>query len=434
MRFFQSRLLFVAVAFFVLSVVVAKAFEAPIYPKSELAYMQQRYPAGVQSNFRGVVIPRLTSDERAALKDVRFVFPLLVKSAEPFGYYADFDSKKIAISINSLKFYDDISIASAWLNRNGYSPESIINYMLLLRYWPKNSAPPLPLDVLCIPKDALSNKDVDSLAQKHLATAVYYIISHELGHILHKDRGYQGISREDARKAEEKADAFALDLLARTGDFPGGVVMLLTGMAAAFENHSEYRSGKQYLTDLENRTHPLSTERLAAFAGALSESADQYAKSGLSSLTIQMMSIQILSVVGNMLETNSLTSISGKTLRPEDLGPMKSGDKLGQSCGKTFEDTPYSGRFSAKTTVNTVEFDAQLEMRSKNDQVTGKFSYGLGVGRFSGTLIGNQLKFDWQLGDDRGRGLLNYVGGNYVGTWGKENSATNGGAWNISGN
>ena len=434
MRILISFQMMVVLASLIIANSAASAFEAPIYPKSKLADLQQRYATGVIGNFRDVAIPLLTKDELAKLKDVKFVFPMAVKGVEPFAYYADRDSKKIAFSINSLKFFDDISVASAWLNRNQYSDQSIINYLLMLRYWKKETPPPLPLDVLCIPKDALSNKDVDSLSLKILNTAIYFVMAHELGHIFHNHSGNQSVSPAESRKAEEEADAFALDLMARTGDYPGGIVLLLTGMAVAYENRSDYKSGKQFLDDIERRTHPLTTERMAKFADILSNTSQIYAKSGTEAYKILNLSLNVLIVVGGLVDADLLLALNGRNLTASDLGPMKIGDKLGRTCGKQFPNIPFSGRFNGKTTVHTVEYISQIEMENTNNLITGKYSYGVGVGQFTGTLVDNKLQLEWKLGEESGHGALTYRDGKYVGSWDTPNSVIDGGIWNITGN
>src|SRR3546814_15677356 len=81
----------------------------------------------------------------------------------------------------SLKFFDDLAVAFAWLNRNGYSPETVLEYVGMLKYgregdfgrWPQ------PLRSLRIPDDALTDPAVDSLAQNIFTSGVIFVLLHE---------------------------------------------------------------------------------------------------------------------------------------------------------------------------------------------------------------------------------------------------------------
>ena len=111
----------------------AAAIEPPAYSDALLAEWQQRYPRGILYNFREVILPKLDPDERRALESVGFRFPMRIKQRDPFAFAADSQNRTIFMSIQSLKFLDEANIAIAWLDRNGYSTESVYNYLPMLR-------------------------------------------------------------------------------------------------------------------------------------------------------------------------------------------------------------------------------------------------------------------------------------------------------------
>ena len=112
---------------FALGLTPARAGALPDYPQSELAEWQQRYPRGILANYREVILPRLDEADRAKLAGLRFEFPLSIPSREPYAYAADTQGRTIYMSVQSLKFFDELSIAMAWLDRSGFAVQSASN-------------------------------------------------------------------------------------------------------------------------------------------------------------------------------------------------------------------------------------------------------------------------------------------------------------------
>lgn len=413
----------------------AWAVELPVYDDAVLAEWQQRYPHGILGNFREVMLPRMDPEERRALETVRFRFPLHMPGREPFAFAADSVNQTIFMSIQSLKFLDDMSVASAWLDRNGYAQDSIYNYLTMLRHWRAPTPPPAIFETLCIPDDALADTDVDSLSQKTFATAIVFIVLHELGHIYLDHRGYDGITAAQARSNERDADAYALRMLARIGDVPLGVVNLFMIMSYLHESRTDFSSDRAHALRLAARTHPLSTERLNSFADALEQSAATYTGGGLTRFQIATVAAQIRIIAGNFEDIQQLTAVIGPSIRPEHLGPVRPGDKLGRACGETFAASgAFTGVFNGTITVGGVELDLQAEMRRSGNIVRGRSSYHLGVSEFEGTLEGDTLRYRWWLAGNVGHGVLTRTEDGYEGTWGNGNSHTNGGVMRLRDN
>ena len=99
-----------------------------------------------------VILPSLTPQDTARLAGVRLEFPLRIEDAEPMGFATD--GHAIFMSTASMAFFDDVAMASAWLQLNGYSQQSLTNYALMLRYGRMEGRTKPPRAALCVPEDA----------------------------------------------------------------------------------------------------------------------------------------------------------------------------------------------------------------------------------------------------------------------------------------
>jgi len=406
----------------------ALATRVPEYSDKILAEWQQRYPRGILSNYNEVILPKLDVAERQLLKGVRFEFPLRLEGREPFGFAADAQGRTIYMSIQSLKFLDEASIAAAWLNRNGYSLESLTNYFAMLRHWKNTTAPPALLPTLCIPENALDNRDVDELAQKGFSSAIFFIMLHEIGHVINRDSGYEGVAPALTRAREEKADAYALKIMARVGDPPLGVVNMFLAMAYLFDSRTDFSSDAENQRRIAARPHPLSSQRLRTFADTLEKTAADYRGSGLSRVAIVATAAQISIVARNFSDIQRLTAMIGQAITPADLGPMRQGDKLGRPCSAPVAtDLAFSGRFKGTIIIDNVEFDMEAQMTRTGNSITGRSSAGAGVSLMEGFVEGDTLHYRWRRGPDSGRGILKQTGDSYAGNWGSGENNSNGG-------
>ncbi len=413
----------------------ATAQRAPHYDDADLAYWQQRYPPGVLSNFRNVILPRLEPRVAEALRDVRFEFPLRVEKAEPYAFYSK--ARTVTMSIASIKFQDEIATASAWLNRRGYDLSTVSEYSSMLKYGRLGAEPPSPLDALCIPDTALDDAEVDTLAQKGLATTIVFILLHELGHIHHGHPSYSAISREQARRNEAEADAFALDGMARLGDAPLGIVSFFTIAAHMASGRGDFDSDAAYEEHLANVTHPVDAARLRALSDNLLRTAQIYAptlpdRDGAAAFRSVAASIAfIASVLEDPLQQQQLARV-GRMATLQSLGPRRPGARMGRPChaDAAGSDVPFNGLYGGTITISGVDFDFGTWMERTGDRVVGEYSYGDGIGRMEGTVQGDRLRYRWYFDADSGRGAaLLGPGGALEGTWGVGDSSENGGPW-----
>ncbi|MEO8755199.1 MAG: hypothetical protein ABI624_21265, partial [Casimicrobiaceae bacterium] len=176
-----------------------------LYDPAALAERQQLYPKFVLGAFQELIQPKLTPEEHRRLDHVRFTFPQSIPGWEPFGFRSG--SGGIELSIASLKFINDELSAYAWLGRHGYSPNTIDDYVAMLKHWRTDARPPQPLAALDIPADARDDPDTDRLATLFIRSAYLFTVLHELGHVLHDDRPAQTLAPDAAQAQEVAADA-----------------------------------------------------------------------------------------------------------------------------------------------------------------------------------------------------------------------------------
>ena len=206
-------------------------------------------------------------------------------------------------------------------------------------------------------------------------------------------------------------------------------------MAHVHESRTNFASESDHAIQLAARTHPLSAERLRTFADALQESAGGYSSNGLTRLEIVTIAAQLHIVARNFLDIQRLTALVSQTIRPQDLGPMRPGERLGRFCHENVAVSgSFSGLFRGSIIVNGVEFDLDVEMARSGDNVRGRSSYGIGVSEFEGVLEGDTLHYRWWQGSNVGRGTLKRKASGYEGTWGNGDSATDGGTSRLNAN
>ncbi|MCP3871880.1 MAG: hypothetical protein GY699_01800, partial [Desulfobacteraceae bacterium] len=216
----------------------------------------------------------LTPKERRAIGKVNLTFPLIVpKQNAPINFYATNQPRGILMPILSVKLFDDVAIASAWLMFNGYSQNTVYDYMSIIKYNNPKSFPghryPLPLKALQIPANALKDSRVDSLSQQILKSAIVFILAHELGHLRYNHPGYD-IPLDQARKNELEADDFALELMRRIGVPPFGMTHFFLTAFYMSVHRGDFSSDKEWEIYLrEKSTHPLSPGRIRGLTSKL---------------------------------------------------------------------------------------------------------------------------------------------------------------------
>ena len=248
-----------------------------IYPEAELRRDTPRLETAVTKIYRLGIRPALTSSERAALAGVRFAFPMPQEGDETLNFYAGrIDGQPtVVFPILSLKMVEDLVTAFAWLyeEKRGFGPIDLYFAMLNRKPfdgWGKGGRPDI-LRALGVPKNVLKNKRIDRLSLSLRNEAYAFIITHELGHLLFRHQGIDHITPLQARADEIESDAFALDILARTGTAPLGMVVYFQAQIFALPHRGEFKSRDAWRNYLRTAsTHPLSVERITAMGRMVS--------------------------------------------------------------------------------------------------------------------------------------------------------------------
>ena len=410
---------------------------ASLYDDAELAHWAERYRPGILSNLDEVLRPVLTRDELRGLRDLRVDIPLRAASGHPLDFYA-LASGTVVLPAMSLKFLDDLSVAFAWLNRNGYSPETVQEYVGMLKYgreadfgrWPE------PLRALRIPDDALTDPAVDGLSQKIFKSAVIFILLHEMGHVLHGHPGYGPlVRRADARANEAEADAFALEVMRRLPAQPTGMFLFFQLMAYAGPNRGDFDGDAAWRQAMGQATHPVTPDRMRAIADILRRHADGFAieyenrRTGRENVLFTADQIALVAETLSDPDLQKLVAMTSRRVTLAGLAPRRHGEKLGGAPAATA--AAFAGAYDGSIEIEGQAFDVRLVLVRDGQRVSGLFSIGAGVGELDGVIDGETLFYAWRSGGDAGRGTMAREGDGLAGRWGYRDSAVDGGAWRV---
>lgn len=417
-----------------------------LYDDATLEYWQSRYRKGLTTNLNEVIMPRLTAAERQALAAVRLDLPLRVPDQEPFAFYSSGPPYTVTMSVASLKLFDDYCIAVAWLQANGYSIETAAEYVSMLKYRDPGaiggSYPPL-LDTLGIPGNALDNPRVNDIANRIFNEAIFFVLVHELGHVLYRHPGYgPHVPRAQARANEAQADAFALDMMRRVEAEPLGMTFFYLMSAHGLPGRGDFGSEAEYASFLAEATHPLTSDRMAALADSIEQGAGVYARDeadpAASRERLAYIVTQLREVAGILgdVEIQSLIARRGRSTTPQMLAPRRPGalpaPALANRGGDLADRPPFDGVFEGEFSDGTASLPMRTILRRNGDQVNGEYYYGGGSGQIFGLIEGNTLYYQWQEGGASGYGYLELDadGRTVAGRWGNGESMDNGGDWN----
>ena len=361
-----------------------------IYDARELAELQPVYSRGWKNNFDNVLSKVFTDEERSRFRNVQFELRQRVVDHEPFGFLAG--GNQVIASAASLKFLDDIVVAYTWLDMSGRSTQSVADYLMMLRYWDaRRGRPPKPLDAMCIPAFNTMEPRIAERATRVFDVATVFILLHEYGHIFHGHPGNAGVPPATSRLNEQAADRFALEVFTRLREPPIGVTLLFFMMSYLHESRIDYRSDEAYQATLAARTHPVSPERLQAFARNLSAQAEAYGKSFLRGAQVSAMSLSLqVTQFAYMLADPDIQRLSariGQTVRPIDLAPRPKNRHLSAPCNsRPASAQPFDGTLRGKFFAGATDFDADVVLERSGEGVSGTFSYGNGYGRMDGKI------------------------------------------------
>ena len=315
-----------------------------MYPRAELEKAAPRLSAAVTKIYDLGVRPYLTPEERSKVGDFELRFPLPSPSDELLNFYVDDAGGKpiVVMPILSLKVVEDMATAYAWLYQHRMSLGTIDLYFSILRHKRKSDLPggryPPLLATLGIPANALEDQRIDKLSLSFRNQALAFVLVHELGHILYKHKGYDEITKTQARADEVESDRFALDVLARTQTAPLGAILFFQAQVYSHPHRGEFpdrQTWQQYL--LTTSTHPLTVDRIAAMADYIE---GPLARGRVKETAIwQSIAVKLRAIIRNM-EDEPLQRCTARVAAVSDLSILKPRSDIPRQeferiCGKS---------------------------------------------------------------------------------------------------
>jgi len=422
-----------------------------IYSNKVLSYWHTRYPENISWNFYELMMGKLHSNERGNAYGSKLEFPLVPHDnlkGSPFSFYADVKNRIIYVPISSVKFIDDLGIASAWLLENEYSQETIIDYISLLKYgysrFPNGNITE-PLKALSIPDNALDNKRVDDLSLKYTKSIIVWILGHELGHIVYQHPSYDEITFSDSQKYEKQADAFATDMFRRIGTGPLGTVLLFYLFTSFFMHRGDFGSNAAWEEYLKTSTHPVSNERLKIIANELISTADTFVGAEPNPVKAAKLVLNVgkdAKKIAQLTESEKMQEFMrarALAIDIDGIAPRKPDDLPITSkmyADGTFSNIAFSGIYTGIHTRKlnnggSESLKATVGFFRNGNKVKGRFSFGVGIGELTGLISNNTLNYQWKWGNAKGMGKLNAINDSgFSGEWGYDNLETGGGSWN----
>jgi hypothetical protein len=248
----------------VLSFSVSARDYSGMYTANDLQRASNTYSNNVRGMLMEDIAGYLTNSESATLHKVNLVQPRN-RLVDPFEFSANPATRVILVPTFSIKFFDDLSIATAWFERFNCNKEAVFDYVAALDFNERELRS--PLQELGVPDQAYKlDNYVDDVSQKILKSALAFLVLHELGHVHHRHSRYEDITAVQAQAQETEADQFAMDVLRRMRLPPLGMTVWF--MAVSMRDPLVEGSPRQ--------THPLTSDRLQAIARELRINPDDF--------------------------------------------------------------------------------------------------------------------------------------------------------------
>ena len=395
-----------------------------LYSREKLEADAARFGEQIRAEYRETILPQLTDAERSVFNAIKIEVPISAPSGDPFEFYSD--SGTVYLPAFSLRFYADLCSASAWLNLHACDGTTVRDYVGVLFREAKLSprAPLLPVfQTLGIPDNPRQETAVANRADRNFGNTVVFLLAHELGHILKKHP--MGLSDLVQRRAHEiEADAFAIEIARRIGQWPLGIEFWFDCERIRHVAPVDFPTEAEWQKNLAALRHPVTTERLQALAAAIDKAPDPSAGNLTSKRFIADFFRTSAPFAGNPIARVAEYSRVRK-LRLADLKPRKTGFII---PGSTEHDEDFNGLFAVRRTAADGGQDVVdlLLLRFENE-ISGGYLSKTVEGIIDGRIVDGALHFNWREGKLKGRGIVENGGETIRGTWGSGEAEVGGG-------
>ena len=321
---------------FIYSSSAFSASRTHIYTDNELVRLQKIYSENITWNFQNTIRDVLTPEEKQRLSNIELILPLRSEFGGLLDYYTK--ANKVYLPISSIKFFDDLAVATEWLIQNNYTTSTVLDYVIFLKYLQSKDFPggdyQKPLPALYIPNNVYENKSIDDNAQKILKSALIWVLSHELGHAYYQHSATTYLSYNVIQQQEADADAFATEIMRRIGVAPIGMGLFLTIGVHWWPNRSDCPNQAAWEAFLQQGAHPPTTQRLKNIAELILKQKESFARKEFnqsSTLAAIENTGRILVNMSNKLASNDIQNFIRKRARtfsalPDPLRPRRAGE------------------------------------------------------------------------------------------------------------
>lgn len=241
------------------------------FDDAELQAARPLYAPWVTGVLERDLLGRMTPTRRAPLGRIALELPDTLDAsfgadpAFPLNIAADPQRRTIVVPIRTIKWLDELSGLSAWLQRARPDRAMVLSllYANLLLTAPPEERRPGPFAAFGLDAAIYDDAFVKDVSNKILNGALAFLLLHEIGHLaLHHGAARSGFA---SQQQECDADSWALDAMAEMHILPLGVYWLFLSAA---------------MMEGGQTTHPQSGSRIVAVGRRLQSDAERFIDRG----------------------------------------------------------------------------------------------------------------------------------------------------------
>ena len=320
------------------------AGDESVYSQEKLTQEKPRMESRIRELY-SIRTPHFSAAERNAFANLEIRTPLTHGAS--FHTEGTVGRPAVVMPVADLLFVEDLCTAYAWLDKRGYSMETVDEYIAMLKYRKASDFPggryPPPLAALRIPADASGDPLSGALGLRLRNSAYGFIFAHELAHVVMRHAGYKGIPLEQARRNEADADRFALDVLQRVSEVPMGAVLFFLAQGYVTPTRGQFqaegRTEREWRDFMQrDMTHPLAAYRMQLIALALDSAAGRETRPAERD-TLRFISVRLAQMADDLndVDLQQCMAVAAHRASPGDLAPRRPGNarKFLEKCVKS---------------------------------------------------------------------------------------------------